>query len=231
MPKHAVDESQVPAVIQLAFDMSLNPVYRWENFYISESNEDAISLLQRWPNWDHRVQLIYGPKASGKTHMAHLWRHESRASFVDDSVLKLDYLEEYVEQNPFLIIDDADLVQSHEGLLHLFNLVIEHQGYLLLTAASPPSTWTITLPDLMSRLQSIPKVHIQAPDDALMKAILIKRFSDLQLKVSENVLSYLMKHIHRSYESIHATTKVLSEKSLELRRNLTLPLVKSVLSL
>ncbi len=219
------------SVVQMAFDMSLDPVYRWENFYISESNEDAVSLLQRWPNWEGRVQLIYGPKGSGRTHIAHLWRSESRASFVDDSVLKLDFLEEYVSQNPFLIIDDADKITNYEGLFHLYNLITEHQGYLLLMSETPPKSWDIPLADLASRLQSIPATQLLAPDDGLVKALLIKRFSDEQMKVSENVIAYIVKHIHRSYESIQETSDLLSQKSLEFRRNLTLPLVKKVLNI
>lgn len=220
-----------PSIVQLAFDMSLNPIYRWENFYISKSNEDVVSLLQRWPRWDGRIQLVYGPKGSGRTHIAHLWRNESRASFVDNSVLKLDYLEEYVAQNPFLILDNADQVTNYKGLLHLYNLVQEHQGYLLLTAEKPVKDWDIPLADLASRLQSIPATELLAPDDNLIKALLIKRFSDLQLKVPENVLLFIVKHIHRSYSTIQSTTQILSEKSLEFRRNLTLPLVKEVLGL
>lgn len=218
-------------VVQMAFDMSLNPVYRWENFYISKSNEDAIAMIQRWPRWEGRVQLIYGPSGSGRTHIAHLWRNESRASFVDDSVLKLDFLEEYIAQNPFLIIDNADRITNFQGLFHLYNLIQEHQGYLLLTAETPPKYWHIDLPDLASRLQSIQATELLAPDDGLIKALLVKRFSDAQMKVPENVIAFIVKHIHRSYESIQGTTTLLAQKSLEFRRNLTLPLVKEVMGI
>ncbi|NCP62946.1 MAG: hypothetical protein GW748_07495 [Alphaproteobacteria bacterium] len=218
-------------VVQLAFDISLDPIYRWENFYISLSNDEAVSLLQRWPRWDNRVQLLYGPSGSGRTHIAHLWRNESRASFVDDSVLKLDYLAEYVCQNPFLIVDNADEISCYKGLFHLYNLINEYQGYLLLTAKTPPRLWNIALPDLASRLQSVPATQIKAPDDDLLCALLIKRFSDLQLKVPENVLNYIIKHMQRSYEGVQEMTTLLNRTSLELRRNLTLPLVKQILDL
>lgn len=216
-------------VVQLAFDMSLDPIYRWENFFISPSNDEAISLLQRWPQWDNRVQLIYGPTGSGRTHIAHLWRNESRASFVDDSVLKLDYLAEYVTQNSVLIVDNADEITCYKGLFHLYNLINEYQGYLLITAKTPPKLWNIGLPDLASRLQSVPATEILAPDDGLLYALLIKRFSDLQLKVPENVLSYIVKHMTRSYQGVQDIATALNRKSLELRRNMTLPLVKQVL--
>lgn len=219
------------SVVQLAFDISLDPIYRWENFYISPSNDDAVSLLQRWPRWDNRVQLLYGPSGSGRTHIAHLWRNESRASFVDDSVLQLDYLAEYVSQNPFLIVDNADEITCYKGLFHLYNLINEYQGYLLLTAKTPPRLWNIALPDLSSRLRSVPATQILAPDDELLCALLIKSFSDLQLKVPENVLNYTIKHMKRSYEGVQEMTAILNRKSLELRRNLTLPLVKQVLEI
>lgn len=224
-----VDPIKPVIVTQLAFDMSLDPVFRWENFYISPSNEDAVSLLQRWPRWDNRIQLLYGPHGSGRTHIAHLWRNESRASFVDDSVLKLDYLSEYVCQNSFLIVDNADEITCYKGLFHLYNLIHEYQGYLLLTAKTPPRLWNIELPDLASRLQSVPATEILAPNDALLYALLIKRFSDLQLKIPENVLTYIIKHMKRSYEGVQEITTVLNRRSLELRRNLTLPLVRDIM--
>lgn len=216
-------------VVQLAFDMSLDPIYRWENFYISPSNEEAISLLQRWPQWDSRVQLIYGPSGSGRTHIAHLWRNESRASFVDDSVLTLDYLPEYVAQNSVLIVDNADEITCYKGLFHLYNLIHECQGYLLLTAKTPPRQWRIQLPDLASRLQSIPATEIKTPNDSLLYALLIKRFSDLQVRVAENVVMYLVKHMKRSYPAVQELTTVLNRVSLQQRRNITLPLAKEVL--
>ena len=213
-------------VIQLAFDMSLDPIYRWENFYISPSNDEAISWIQRWPRWDTRALLIYGPKESGKTHMAHLWRTESRACFVDEATIKSEHLAEYVAQNPFLIFDNADRIQNKQNLLHLYNLVHECQGYLLLTAEKPPKQWHIDLADLRSRLHSIPSVEIKPPDDDLLQALLIKRFSDLQLRVPENVLAYLVKHIERSYQAVKKVSMLIDQSSLEQKRNLTLPLVR-----
>lgn len=216
-------------IVQLPLDISMDPLYRWENFYISPSNEEAIMLLQRWPNWESSIQLIYGPENSGKTHIAHLWRQESRASFVDDSVLKLEFLAEYVAQNPFLIVDNADAITCYEGLFHLYNLIKENEGFLLLTAKTPPALWNINLPDLKSRMRSIPATEIKAPTDGLLKALLIKRFSDGQLKVQEPVIDFILKHIERSYGAIQHVAEALSHTSLEQRRNLTLPLVKQVL--
>lgn len=217
-------------VVQLALDISLDPVYRWENFYISSSNDDAISLLQRWPNWDNRVQLIYGSRGSGKTHISHLWRTESRASFVDNDIIKLDHLAEYVTTNPFLIFENVDKATCYEGLLHLYNLINEYQGYLLLTAETPPRNWNVPLADLASRLQSIPATEIKAPDDDLMQALLIKRFADMQLRVPGHILKYLMRHMERSYTSIDKVCLSLDRTSLEQKRNLTIPLVKYVLA-
>ena len=47
-------------------------------------------------------------------------------------------------------------------------------------------------------------VTMTAPDDALLRAVLIKMFADRQLLVDENLIGYLTTHIERSFAAARA---------------------------
>ena len=64
---------------QLALDLALEPDYRAASFAVSEANAAALALVNRWPRWRQGHLLLVGPAASGKTHLAHMWRERTRA--------------------------------------------------------------------------------------------------------------------------------------------------------
>src|SRR5690606_41377938 len=70
---------------------------------------------------------------------------------------------------PILLIEDIDkeisLTANENTLFHLYNLVQERGGSLLLTARSAPAAWDVDLADLRSRLGTIAVAHIREPDD------------------------------------------------------------------
>jgi chromosomal replication initiation ATPase DnaA len=74
------------------------------------------------------------------------------------------------------LIDGADETAlgdaGERGLLHLYNLLAERGGHLLLLGRTPPARWPIALADLRSRLAALPAVRIDPPDDELLRAIL-----------------------------------------------------------
>ena len=88
-----------------------------------------------------------------------------------------------------LVVEDADRVAYDEkALFHLLNLAREKRLYVLITAESAPSRWGIALPDLKSRLNAVPAVEIGAPDEALIRTVLLKHFTDRQLDIDPKVL-------------------------------------------
>lgn len=216
-------------VVQLAFDMSFDPLYRWENFYISQSNEAAVTRIRQWPRWTSPVLVLQGPAFCGKTHLAHLWHQESRARFLDLSRISVDDLTQMLHENPFVIVEDVEAIRDEAKLFHLYNMIHEHHGSLLITAQTPPHQWPFQLPDLVSRCRALPVTTIGQPDDDLLRALLIKRFSDVQLRVAPRVLEYLMNHMERSYRAVELISKEINRQSLEHKRGVTVPFVRNVL--
>jgi chromosomal replication initiation ATPase DnaA len=109
------------------------------------------------------------------------------------------------------------------------NMVREEEAYLLITARSAPAGWTVALPDLASRLRAIPAVTLGPPDDALLRAVLLKLFADRQIKVEENLISYLTARTERSFAGARAAVEALDHEALRLQRPVTRALAADVL--
>src|SRR5438105_998842 len=76
-----------------------------------------------------------------------------------------------------LVIEDiAEGAFEERALFHLINLVREEQASLLVTARTAPGGWSVAIRDLGSRLKALPVVALAAPDDMLLRAVLVKLF-------------------------------------------------------
>ncbi len=115
-------------------------------------------------------------------------------------------------------------------MFHLFNAVAEANGYLLISAQTPPVRWGNRLADLKSRLAAVPNIAIQPPDETLIAAVMLKMFSDQQMDVSADVLSYLVNRMERSFQAVCILVDALNSESLAQHRAITVPLAREVLA-
>ena len=90
--------------------------------------------------------------------------------------------------------------------------------------------WENRLADLKSRLAAAPNITIQMPDETLIAAVMLKMFSDQQMDVSTDVLSYLLNRMERSFEAARTLVDALNSASLAQRRGITVPLAREVLT-
>ncbi len=74
------------------------------------------------------------------------------------------------------MVEDIDRPEGRDeaALFHLLNLVRERGSPVLFTSGKPIDSLGIATPDLRSRLRLAPGVAIDAPDDALLRAVLVK---------------------------------------------------------
>ena len=77
------------------------------------------------------------------------------------------------------------------------------------------------MPDLASRLRVLPVVELAAPDDALLRAIIVKLFADRQLAVEESLVAYLATRIERSFAGAHRAVEALDREALRQQRPVT----------
>lgn len=221
---------------QLLLDWPVNEKFAQADFLPSRSNEKAVQWIDTWPEWKRgddkfHCLIIYGPDGCGKTHLSHVWQNISNAVLVNlEQLPTLDFM----SGNDFVfVIEDVDNhvdnSQIEESLFHLYNWVKEQGGYLLLTARKRPKLWPLTLADLSSRLLASEVVKIDPPEDDLLRAIIIKQFSDRQIKLADDVINYILPRTERSFEAVRRLVKAIDRLSLVEKKKITISVVRRVL--
>ncbi len=214
---------------QLILPLKYAPAFEQKDFIVSSSNQDAYLWLLKWPDWPKHCLTVYGEKGCGKTHLSSIWQKKADAKYMSSATFNELPLQELMKETPYFVIDDAHLMDEDEKLFHLYNHVVNENGGLLLLSETPPAHWNKALPDLQSRLNVIPAVKINSPDEELLLHVAQKRFSDLQIKVDKDVILFLLKHVDRSFESIHTWIDLLNKSALIQGRSITIPLVREYL--
>jgi chromosomal replication initiation ATPase DnaA len=214
---------------QLAFSLEHAESFAREDFLSGPSNAAALALVETWPDWPARAVVLVGPAGSGKSHLASIWAARANARFLSAPALRQSKLPAALAKGALVVEDLALGGFDERALFHLINLVREEGAYLLLTAASPPAGWPLEIPDLASRLKALPVVMLAPPDDALLRAVLVKLFADRQLAVDETLVSYLVTRIERTFQAARAVVAKLDLEAMQRKRPLTRALAAEVL--
>ncbi|NHX27569.1 chromosomal replication initiator DnaA, partial [Escherichia coli] len=130
-----------------------------------------------------------------------------------------------------VVIEEADRIAptAEPALFHLHNLTLAEGGSLLLTARSAPNLWPLTLPDLKSRMQGTATATLDAPDDALLTALLVKLFADRQLAMPPRLLPYLLPRMERSFAAAQHIVAELDRRALATGRKISDRLAAEIL--
>ena len=208
----------VPRQLVLSFEPGAN--FARDDFLEGPSNAMALRLVERWPDWPARVVAIVGPEGSGKSHLADIWAIRTGARRLSARALDQTAVPGALATGALALENVAEPLDE-VALFHLLNLAKEDEATVLLTAREPPAQWAIRLPDLVSRLRALTVVELAAPDDALLRAVLVKLFVDRQLAVDESLISYLVARIERSFAAARAAVAALDREALRQRRPVT----------
>lgn len=214
---------------QLTLDLPVEPRYGREDFLVSPSNATAWDTFENWPNWPDRVLLLLGPTGAGKSHLGAIWAARTGARVLNATALPKADLPA-LARAPAILLEEADSAKRVEAeLFHLLNLVREAGTFLVVTARQWPDSWGLSTRDLVSRLRLAPAVEIGEPDDALVRAVLVKLFVDRQLVVDTSVVEYLALRIERSIDAARVIVEALDREALAQRRPITRPIAAEVL--
>jgi chromosomal replication initiation ATPase DnaA len=200
-----------------------------EDFLEGPANAAAVELIDRWPDWPNRIVMLVGDAGSGKSHLASIWAANAGARSTSARVLTADAVPGALATGALVLEDVAPSDLDERALFHLLNLARQEEADLLMTARTPPVGWTLQLPDLRSRLRAVPVVTLAPPDDALLRALIVKLCVDRQLSVDDALVSYIASRIERSFAAARAAVALLDAEALRLRRPVTRALAAELL--
>jgi chromosomal replication initiation ATPase DnaA len=206
---------------QLAFALGHRESFAADDFIAGESNAAARALMERWPDWPHRVMALIGPEGCGKSHLATMWAEEAGARIMSARLLAQASLPAALATGALVVEDLSPERLDERVLFHLLNLAREERTSVLITARTPPGAWPVEIRDLASRLRAIPCVALTAPDDKLLRTLIVKLAADRQLEFDDTLVRYLVTRIERSFAGARAAVAALDQEAMRQQRPVT----------
>lgn len=214
---------------QFPLALEFLPSHDRDDFLIAPCNAAAAALVDSWPEWAGPHAVVYGASGCGKTHLLSAWAAKSGAKPLCTTDLTIENLNEELGDSHAWTLDTLESANDERLLFHLLNSVRERGGHLLAACGDAPVRLPFQLPDLRSRLAAAITVEIDAPDDSLLGALLIKLFQDRRLDVDPAVIGFMQMRLERTYQAYRSAVRTLDQVGLSSQRRITIPLVRAAL--
>lgn len=109
--------------------------YSRQNYIILDENKHIYNSVIDDLSW--KCLILFGPKSSGKTHLAHIWQSINDAIFINVN----NFVSEIRYSNAF-ILEDVQNIKDEAMLLHCYNYMKENDKKLLITSSISPKNLT-----------------------------------------------------------------------------------------
>jgi len=196
---------------QLPLQISAPAEPRFEN-YLAGANIEALARIRALAagSLHEAVVYLWGEPGSGRTHLLRAAAHANPELFIADDVETLD-------------------AAAQQALFVAINAARDGQAAVLAAGAAPPAQLLLR-EDLRSRLAWGLVYQLKPLTDA-EKALYLRAEAERRgLRLSDEVVWYLLNHLPRDLGSLHWVLEVLDRYSLASQRAVTLPLVREALS-
>ena len=213
---------------QLIFKFPFKTTYFEKDFFVSTNNFEAYKLIESWPKWPDKKLNIFGPSGCGKTHLINILSKKLKLLSVDAE--KFDENLSNVIENYDCVVIDNYLGNIDEKLFYSFiDQIIQMNKSIIINSSMNLKSLRFNLKDLKSRLYSFLEIKIGLPTDDLIRVIILKTFSDKQVRLSNKNLEFIIKNIDRSYDKISKFVKDVDSLSLSTGKSININLIKKVL--
>lgn len=226
---------------QLALDFKWDERSDFTGF-VAGPNAEALAAMQRSATGGHRRLIyLYGESGVGKSHLLQAACSEAAAQGLSVAYLPLaqmmslsPQLLQGLEGVDVAALDDldrlAEAIEWQHAVFHLFNRLQEAGRELLMAAPRRPAGLGLTLPDLISRLQSGLILRLEKLGDEGNVLALCWRAQSRGLELPKEAAHYLLNHCRRDTGHLLRLLDELDSASLRAQRRLTVPFLKKVLA-
>jgi DnaA-homolog protein len=221
---------------QLVLDLGAPPAPTLDNFVIGR-NLELMQMLGRVSDGsvtrpEERCLYLWAEAGAGKTHLLKALAGPnptaSGARYLgpDDAVANFSY----TPDTKLYLIDDCQRLSPQQQIaaFALFNQVRDQDARLVVAGNGAPASLNLR-EDLRTRLGwgLIYQVHGLSDEEKI--DALTRSAQARGIALSPGVLPYLITHWQRDMQSLSAMLNALDAYSLETRRPITLPLLRSLL--
>jgi len=213
---------------QLLLELAPPPAPTLDN-YVPGRNAAALQALRNIAHAAGAERFVYlwGEPGSGRSH---LLRGLAHAAIGRKALYFGGAPDGRAEADMVIAVDDVQNLPAGEqiALFDLYNRVRAAHGALVVSAGAAPAQLALR-DDLRSRLAWGLAFQLHALSDAEKAAALRAHARARSLDLGEEVIAYLLKHARRDMPSLIGILDALDRCSLELKRPVTLPLVRDAL--
>ena len=213
---------------QNIFNFDKNKNFNYEDYFVSKSNYFAFEILQKWPKWEKNILNIYGENFSGKTHLSKIFLNKNNGLMIYEKDIN-DEIFKKLKLYENIVLDGFNYETNEKLLYSIFNLIDSENKFLIINSINPINEMDFQLKDLVSRAKNCLFAKIENPDDELMNAIILKNFSDRQIKIDNKLIDYIAKRIDRSYSKISQFIYKIDELSLKKKKPIDFKIIKEIL--
>ena len=220
---------------QLTFPWNKTNKSNFNNFYFESSNIEAKDALLVSEDI-----FLYGLEKTGKTYLLQsLCNHyfsEGKTSLLIPLKEAKDLgsqITESLENLDLICIDDVDLIVGDNlwevGIFNLINNCLLTNCRLVFCSSLNPSSINFDLKDLTSRIKKINHIEI-FPVKATNLSKAIKFIANSRsINLDKREIDYLITYSERSIANLINIIEKLDDLSMELKRKITIPLIKEVI--
>ncbi|MFT7466690.1 MAG: DnaA family protein [Brevundimonas sp.] len=220
---------------QLGLPISLDSKMLLDNFI---ANNELVNLInQLFLDKKASEIYVYGLSGQGKTHVLQgvvlkALENDKNAIYIDCTDPFPEHLFDFINQLSFISFDNVDLIsnENQETFFDLYNRARQAGVVILVSGSGLPADLNV-MKDLKTRLSLAAVYKLEELNDELTIDVLNKQMNDRNLTIDSKIYEYLFKNYSRDLNTLVSAMNELDKASLQSKKAISIPFVKSVLHL
>ncbi len=225
----------VSPIKQMPLPIRLDRSTTWQNWL----GRDATKTMEKWLLSLSEMQtgaFVWGGPGSGKSHVLQACCASKGNNVLYlplDQLIKFpaDQVLKNVERMELIALDNIHSIEFdiawQEQLFVLYNLCQENNTLMLCTSNCAPTQLDL-LPDLRSRLSSLPVFHLPDFTEADVVDLVKCRAQKMGLQMSDEVVQFCAVRLPRQPRPVVQFVQALDRESLARSRPITIPFVRQL---